>query len=64
MKAKRATCVQPEIVVGVDLGFEPPCPVVQPKLEAWEITRWRDVDIEANPHLKAKLPNCPDGRYR
>lgn len=37
---------------------------VIPRLEAWEVTNWAKVDIEANPHLKARIPNYPDGRYR
>lgn len=32
--------------------------------QAWEITNWAEVDIEANPHLKAHIPTCPDGGYR
>ena len=39
-------------------------PSVIPKLEAWEVTNWRDIDIEANPHLRARIPNYPDGSYR
>ena len=38
-------------------------PSVIPK-QAWEITNWASVDMSVNPHFKARIPNCKDGRYR